>query len=250
VGDAFSSFTSNPNMLPVDTHEIVGMVAPRGLFIMENPTIDWLAARSGSVAALGGAEIYKALGAGQNISYWSDVQNGTHCAVRPEWQAPLQQSIKAFLENTGTPPGVFRISSLKQGNLSQWRSWTTPTLTSTPPTTPPPTTPPPTTPPPTSPPPTGGCSASVSLNKWTGGFVATVTVTAGSSPVNGWTVSMTLPAGATIVSTWSASASGTSGTVQFANVSYDGSIGAGQSTQFGHQGTGTATGLTPTCTAT
>ncbi len=128
VGDAFSSFTSNPAMLPVDTHEIVGLVAPRGMFIMENPHIDWLAAQSGSVAALGGREIYTALGAQQNISYWSNVQDGTHCAVRPEWQAPLEQSIKKFLENTGTAPGVFNISPLKQGNLSQWRNWTTPIL--------------------------------------------------------------------------------------------------------------------------
>jgi hypothetical protein len=95
---------------------------------MENPHIDWLGARSGSVAALGGAEVYKALGAGNNISYISDVADGTHCAVRPEWQGPMQQSIKFFLENTGTPPAVFRISSLKQGTLAQWRSWTTPAL--------------------------------------------------------------------------------------------------------------------------
>jgi hypothetical protein len=128
VGDAFNQFNSNPNLLPVDTHEMVGMIAPRGLFIMENPHIDWLGARSGSVAALGGAEVYKALGAGNNISYVSDVADGTHCATRPEWQAPVAQSIKAFLENTGTPPAVFRISSLKQGNLAQWRTWTTPTL--------------------------------------------------------------------------------------------------------------------------
>ncbi|MGW5416068.1 hypothetical protein [Actinomadura geliboluensis] len=33
------------------------------------PHIDWLAARSGSVAALGSAEVYKALGAGDNITY-------------------------------------------------------------------------------------------------------------------------------------------------------------------------------------
>jgi hypothetical protein len=129
VGDAFNQFTSNPGMLPVDTHEIVGMVAPRGLFIMENPHVDWLAATSGSVAALGAAEVYKALGAGNNISYWSNVADGTHCAVRPEWQAPLAASIKFFLENQGAPPAVFQISSLKQGNLAQWRNWTTPTLT-------------------------------------------------------------------------------------------------------------------------
>src|SRR5919108_342823 len=48
LGDAFGSFTGNPATLPVDTHETVAMVAPRGLFIMENPHIDWLAARSRS----------------------------------------------------------------------------------------------------------------------------------------------------------------------------------------------------------
>ncbi|HEY7485813.1 MAG TPA: cellulose-binding protein, partial [Streptosporangiaceae bacterium] len=40
LGDAFNSFTGNPTTLPVDMHEVVGMVAPRGLFIMENPHID------------------------------------------------------------------------------------------------------------------------------------------------------------------------------------------------------------------
>ncbi|HZG04481.1 MAG TPA: cellulose-binding protein [Streptomyces sp.] len=128
LGDAFNSFTGNPNSLPVDTHEIVGMVAPRGLFIMDNPHIDWLGARSGAVAALGGAEVYKALGAGSNITYWSDVQDGNHCAVRSEWRTPLQQHIRKFLLKTGSDPGVFRISSKKPGNLSEWRNWQTPTL--------------------------------------------------------------------------------------------------------------------------
>ncbi|MFI6344341.1 cellulose-binding protein [Streptomyces sp. NPDC050560] len=128
-GDAFNPYTGNPNGLPVDTHEIIGMVAPRGLFLMENPHIDWLGARSGSVAALGGAEVYKALGAGANISYWSDIQDGTHCAVRSEWKAPLQQSIQKFLLNTGSAPGVFRVSAGKSGDLGQWRDWQTPELT-------------------------------------------------------------------------------------------------------------------------
>ena len=128
LGDAFGSFTGNPNTLPLDTHETVAMIAPRGLFVMENPRIDWLAARSGSVAALGGAEVYRALGVLGNISYWSDVQDGTHCAARPEWRTPLQQSIQAFLLRNGAAPGVFRISSLKAGNLSQWRNWQTPNL--------------------------------------------------------------------------------------------------------------------------
>ncbi|MBF9128225.1 cellulose binding domain-containing protein [Plantactinospora sp. S1510] len=133
---------------------------------------------------------------------------------------------------------------------------TTPTTPPVNPTTPPvnPTTPPvnPTTPPvnPTTPPQGGGgCTATVSLNSWTGGFVATVRVTAGSSGTNGWTVSMTLPGGASVTNTWSASSSGSTGTVRFSNVSYNGRLTSGQVTEFGFQGNGSGSGMTPTCTA-
>ncbi|MEV0620055.1 fibronectin type III domain-containing protein [Nonomuraea sp. NPDC050404] len=128
LGDAFGTFTGSPARLPVDTHSVVGMIAPRGLFIMDNPHIDWLAARSASVGALGGAEVYKALGAGGNITYWSDVQDGNHCATRSEWRGPLQQNIQKFLLNTGSYTGTMRIAASKSGNLAEWRDWQTPTL--------------------------------------------------------------------------------------------------------------------------
>jgi len=124
-----------------------------------------------------------------------------------------------------------------------------PPTSSPPPTTPPPTTPPPTTPPPTTPPPSAGCTATVSLNAWTGGFVATVRVTAGSATINGWNVRLTLPSGSTVTNGWNANRSGNTGAIQFTNVSYNGRVNAGQFTEFGFQGTGTATGLTPVCTA-
>ncbi|WP_422769707.1 GDSL-type esterase/lipase family protein [Plantactinospora sp. WMMC1484] len=126
---------------------------------------------------------------------------------------------------------------------------TTPTPTpTTPPTggpTNPPTTPPTT--PPTNPP--AGCAASVSLNSWNGGFVATVRVTAGSAGTTGWTVGLTLPGGVTVTNAWNAQRSGNSGAVEFTNVSYNGRIAPGQSTEFGFQGTGSAAGLTPSCAA-
>ncbi|MFB9362662.1 glucuronyl esterase domain-containing protein [Actinoplanes nipponensis] len=268
LGDAFGPFTGSPARLPVDTHEMVAMVAPRGLFIMDNPHIANLGPRSASVAALGGAEVYRALGAGADITYWSDVQDGTHCANRPEWRTPLQQNIQKFLLRTGTAAGAMRISSRAAGNLAEWRDWTTPVLTSTPPTsTPPspspsapspsapspsapsPSAPGPTDPPPSSPAPGAGCSATVSVNQWAGGFVATVKVTAGSSPINGWTVGLTLPAGAAVTSSWNADRTGSGGAVRFSNVSYNGKLGAGQATEFGFQGTGTAGALGPACSS-
>ncbi|MFG1841751.1 endo-1,4-beta-xylanase [Micromonospora sp. NPDC049175] len=127
---------------------------------------------------------------------------------------------------------------------------TTAPPTSVPPTTAPPTTAPPTTAPPTTPPPgEGGCTATVTVNQWTGGFVANVRVTAGSSALNGWTVTTTLPSGATVTNAWSANPSGNTGTTTWTNVSYNGQVGAGQATEFGFQGTGTAGSLSPTCAA-
>ncbi|WP_422770472.1 cellulose-binding protein [Plantactinospora sp. WMMC1484] len=227
LGDAFGSFTGNPNNLPVDTHEIVAMVAPRGLFIMDNPHIANLGPRSASVAALGGAEVYKALGAGDNITYWSDVSDGSHCANRAEWRTPLQQHIQKYLLKTGNAPGTIRIASKAAGNLSQWRDWQTPTLTdgpSTPPptgqpttppptgqpTTPPPTgqptTPPPTgqptTPPPTTPPAGGSCTASVTPGTvWGDRYNTSVTVSGASS----WTVVVAITPPQRVSTTWSGS---------------------------------------------
>jgi hypothetical protein len=244
LGDAFGSFTGSPANLPVDTHEVVAMVAPRGLFIMENPHVDWLGARSGSVAALGGAEVYKALGAGSNISYWSDVQDGTHCAVRSEWRAPLQQSIARFLRDSGTAPGVFRVSPAKSGNLAQWRNWQTPTLTD--------------------PGTTGGatsgttggtsggsvsggstgggpgepvavCTASHrTVNSWSGGFQGVVTIrNTGTGALSGWTVGMTLAPGQSISSLWNGVHTGTGGSVTVRNTPWNGTVAPNGTVTFG-----------------
>jgi hypothetical protein len=127
-GDAFNAFTGSPTKAPIDTHEMIGLIAPRGLFIMDNPTIANLGPKAAHVAALAGAEIYKALGAGDNISYYSDVQNGTHCSMRPEWSAPLKSNIRKFLKKTGSDPGVIKAAASATGDVSKWIDWTTPQL--------------------------------------------------------------------------------------------------------------------------
>jgi hypothetical protein len=255
LGDAFNAYTSNPAGLPVDTHQIVGMVAPRGLFIMENPHVEWLGARSGAVAALGGAEVYKALGAGANISYHSNVSDGTHCATRSEWRTPLQQSINAFLKGGGNPPAVINMHPNKSANLSQWRNWTTPTLgegepneTTTPPdeeTTDPEET--------TSPPPGGAdCTARVeAVSTWNGGWQGNVHVTAGSAAISGWRLTWTWPGSQRITSSWNAAVTSSGASVTADDVGWNGAVASGQTrSAWGFVASGSSTEPTVTCTAT
>jgi hypothetical protein len=96
---------------------------------MDNPGVEWLGARCGALAAVAGQEIFKALGAGGNILYWSDVSNENHCSTRSEWRTPITQFIKKFLSGSGgTVDSTFHISAKKRPSLADWKDWETPTL--------------------------------------------------------------------------------------------------------------------------
>ncbi|WP_422770824.1 CotH kinase family protein [Plantactinospora sp. WMMC1484] len=121
----------------------------------------------------------------------------------------------------------------------------------TPPTTPPVTGPP--TPPATTPPASGRtCTAAYTVvSQWTGGFQANVRVTAGSSAISGWRVNWTFGNGQTVSQSWEATVTSSGSAVTATNVSHNGALSAGASTNFGFLGTwnGTNSPPTPTCTA-
>jgi hypothetical protein len=134
-------------------------------------------------------------------------------------------------------------------NFDRWQFRTT--ATTPPPTTPPPTDPAPTTPPPTSPGPTAGCSAAYrTTTTWSGGFQGEVTVTAGTSAVNGWRVTWTLASGQTISQVWNGTLSTSGSTATVANASYNGNLAANASATFGFLAGGQASAPTLTCTTT
>ncbi|MFF0311208.1 cellulose binding domain-containing protein [Streptosporangium sp. NPDC004379] len=122
-------------------------------------------------------------------------------------------------------------------------------------TTPPTSSPSPSVTPTTSPSPTtspigGACSATIeTTNSWPGGFQSTVTVRAGSAPIDGWTVQWTWPGGQTISSLWSGTQTVSGSAVTVRNAPYNGSVAAGASTTFGFTANGTAATPTATCTS-
>ncbi|MFK3980719.1 cellulase family glycosylhydrolase [Micromonospora sp. NPDC050397] len=131
---------------------------------------------------------------------------------------------------------------------------TTPTTRppTTPPTTRPPTTPP-TTPPSTPPPGTRTCTATYAVTgQWQGGFQGDVRVTAGATPISGWTVTWTFGNGQTVSQSWSATITSSGANITARNVAYNGGLGAGAGTSFGFIGTWNGGNGVPTtrCVAT
>ena len=83
-----------------------------------------------------------------------------------------------------------------------------------------------------------GCQVTYVNSQWTGGFTASVQVTAADAH-NGWTVTWTWPSGQQVTSAWSATVSQSGSVVTATNLSYDSQIAAGGSVSFGIQGTWT-----------
>ncbi|GAA4709535.1 cellulase family glycosylhydrolase [Phytohabitans rumicis] len=120
------------------------------------------------------------------------------------------------------------------------------------PTSQPPTTPPTTAPTTGSP---GGrtCSATYAIvGQWQGGFQGEVRVTAGSQAITGWTVNWTFANAQRVTQSWNAQVTSSGNSVTARNMTYNGSLGAGATTNWGFIGSWTGTNSVPsvTCTAT
>ncbi|CAK7212403.1 hypothetical protein SCUCBS95973_001451 [Sporothrix curviconia] len=95
----FDPYVNKTNELPEDHHFLAALVAPRGLFVMEND-IDWLGPVSTTVAMKAGRMIYAALGVRANMGF-ALVGGHSHCAFPSSSQADLTSYINHFLLGTG-----------------------------------------------------------------------------------------------------------------------------------------------------
>lgn len=81
--------------LPVDTHSVVSLIAPRGLLVVDNPAIANLDPNSAWVATSAGQLVYDALGYGDNVGYIG--AGGDHCAWRGQYSGPAENFVRKFL---------------------------------------------------------------------------------------------------------------------------------------------------------
>src|SRR5690606_15416252 len=84
-----SAVADNTDKLPVDMHEMMGLIAPRGLYIVDNPSTMYnaLDRNSAWVTAKVGQMIFEALGVGDHMAY--EGASGGHCSWRSQYTTTL-----------------------------------------------------------------------------------------------------------------------------------------------------------------
>lgn len=126
---AFTAFANTSvNPLPFDHHMLAGLVAPRGLLIIENAAYIWLGPWSCYGCMTAAKTIWTALGVPDNMGF-SEVGNHSHCAFPAAQQPTLLAFIDKFL--LGAATNTSNVDDYDYGeafDASQWMNWTIPKL--------------------------------------------------------------------------------------------------------------------------
>ncbi|KAI1424954.1 hypothetical protein F5Y12DRAFT_420882 [Xylaria sp. FL1777] len=120
------TYVRSLSTMPVDHHFLASLVAPRGLFVIEND-IDWLGPVSTTGCMKAGRLAYKGAGAPNNMGF-SLVGGHSHCMFPSSQQADLTTFINYFLLKGTTAPGAVEKSSATV-DVTEWAPWTLPSLT-------------------------------------------------------------------------------------------------------------------------
>lgn len=179
-------------------------------------------------------------------TYTTSGGSGTTTTAPPTTSPSTTTTSSSTTTTSATTTSSTTATSATTTSTTPGTTTTAPTSTTTPPST--------TTAPTTTTTTTGGgstCSATYSVtSQWSGGFDANVTVTAGPSAISNWKVTWAFPNGQTVVSAWNAQVTQSGPDVTATNESYNGSLSAGASTQWGFEGTWSTANGTPTLTCT
>jgi hypothetical protein len=120
----------NTDKLPIDMHEMMALIAPRGLYILDNPNpdISWADENSAWVTANVGKLVFEALGVGDHMTYEST--SGSHCQWRSGYEASLNAVIDRFLlGKESTQTGDVHTEGANLADPKDHYDWTVPELT-------------------------------------------------------------------------------------------------------------------------
>lgn len=127
---SFNQFASTSvNQLPFDHHNLLGLVAPRALFAIDNIGYDWLGPFASYGCLLSARRIWTALNA-TDVMGFSQSSNHTHCSFPSSQQSQLNAFINRFLlgqsgQNTSIATTAGNYNFQTPGT---WDPWAAPVL--------------------------------------------------------------------------------------------------------------------------
>ena len=122
----FRVFANDTDLLPFDHHELAGVIAPRGLIVIDNSDYLWLGPWSCFGCMRAGRLIYTALGVTDNMGY-SSVGNHSHCVFPTDREYPdLQAFYDKFLLDEVADTNIFYNTMNITFDLAQWIDWEVP----------------------------------------------------------------------------------------------------------------------------
>lgn len=126
--DSFKQFRHTATKLPIDHHEVMGLVAPRALLVIENTSMEWLGNISTQTTAVVAHNIWEAMGVGENMGA-SQIGGHNHCQY-PDSQLPeLTAYVEKFLkDNSSVDTNIMKTDGDFTLDIEHWVSWDVPTL--------------------------------------------------------------------------------------------------------------------------
>lgn len=126
---SFSQFAESATRLPFDHHMVMGLVAPRALFVVNNTDQYWLDREGSHYGALVAHRVWEGLGVGDKMGQ-SQVGGHGHCVdIPPAQVVEINAYVEKYLVGTGT--GDTNVMYTDGGFVldeARWVDWTVPQL--------------------------------------------------------------------------------------------------------------------------
>jgi hypothetical protein len=124
----FGRFAEDAVRLPYDHHQLMGMVAPRALLVVDNGGFEWLSNESSYAASLAAREIWKALGVEDRMGI-SQQTGHNHCVLPEEQTEEVANFVRRFLlDDHSVDTQIVRTDVNYSLNWARWVPWKTPQL--------------------------------------------------------------------------------------------------------------------------
>ncbi len=123
---ALRQFKNDPDKLPFDHHELIAMIAPRAVLMIESSQIARMGAEAARVDALAAREVWAALGVPDRMG--AVEENVGHCSWHPNFTPALEAYLDKFLlgKEDGASTDILR--SKFDVDRENWIPWDTPDL--------------------------------------------------------------------------------------------------------------------------